>query len=177
MKKKSLLIVLLIICNLCKAKHINFNSNCIFNDSTVIHQISFSRSGNPGNDYKDLLEKEQYTIIIEENGDVILKWNGKCPPSKNNTVICSYSGTIKKNQFSKLTNKLKKIKYTELQKLYVPLKEYEHVTSDIYIITYNNGVKKKIIDQNFEIDGLKEFREILIKLKKEIKWTPVKGFN
>lgn len=142
-------------------------------DTTVIHQISFSRNGNPGYDYKDLLEKELYTIIIEENG-VTLKWNGKCPTSKNNTVICSYSGIITKNQFSNLSKKLKQIKYTELKELYVPLVEYEHTTSDCYFITYNNGLQKKITDQNHDIGGLKEFRVMLIKLKKEIKWAPAK---
>ena len=167
---KKLLILFLISCNLCKA-----NYNYILKDTTAIHQISFSRGGNPGYDYKDLLEKELYTIIIEENGDVTLKWNGKCPTSKNNTVICSYSGIITKNQFSNLTKKLKQIKYTELKELYVPLVEYEHITSDNYTITYNNGLQKKITDQNHDIDGLKEFREMLIKLKKEIKWAPVEG--
>ena len=165
---KKLLILFLISCNLCKANH-----NYILKDTTIIHQISFSRGGNPGYDYKDLLEKELYTIIIEENGDVTLKWNGKCPTSKNNAVICSYSGIITKNQFSNLTKKLKQIKYTELKELYAPLVEYEHITSDNYTITYNNGIKKKITDQNHDIVGLKEFREMLIKLKKEIKWTAV----
>jgi hypothetical protein len=165
---KKLLILFLISCNLCKANH-----NYILKDTTAIHQISFSRGGNPGYDYKDLLEKELYTIIIEENGDVTLKWNGKCPTSKNNTVICSYSGIITKNQFSNLTKKLKQIKYTELKGLYVPLVEYEHITSDNYTFTYNNGLQKKITDQNHDIDGLKEFKEMLIKLKKEIKWAPV----
>ena len=164
---KKLLFLFLISCNLCKANH-----NYILKDTTVIHQISFSRGGNPGYDYKDLLEKELYTIIIEENGDVTLKWNEKCPTSKNNTVICSYSGIITKNQFSNLTKKLKQIKYTELKELYAPLVEYEHITSDNYTITYNNGLQKKITDQNHDIDGLKEFREMLIKLKKEIKWAP-----
>jgi len=166
---KKLLILFLIICNICKA-----NQNYTLKDTTVIHQISFSKGGNPGYDYKDLLEKELYTVIIEENGDVILKWNGKCPTSNNNTVICSYSGIITKNQFSNLTKKLKQIIYTELKELYVPLVEYEHTTSDSYIITYNNGLQKKVTDQNHDIDGLKEFREMLIKLKKEIKWVPAK---
>lgn len=166
---KKLLILFLISCNLCKANH-----NYILKDTTAIHQISFSRGGNPGYDYKDLLEKELYTIIIEENGDVTLKWNGKCPTSKNNTVICSYSGIITKNQFSNLTKKLKQIKYTELKELYVPLVEYEHITSDSYTISYNNGLQKKITDQNHDIDGLKEFKEMLIKLKKEIRWMPAK---
>ena len=167
---EKLLILFLILCNICKANH-----NYILKDTTVIHQISFSRGGNPGYDYKDLLEKELYTIIIEENGDVTLKWNGKCPTSKNNTVICSYSGIITKNQFSNLTKKLKQIKYTELKEFYVPSVEYEHITSDNYTITYNNGLQKKITDQYHDIDGLKEFREMLIKLKKEIKWAPVEG--
>jgi hypothetical protein len=103
---------------------------------------------------------------------VLLKWNGKCPTSKNNSVICSYFGLITKKQYYNLTNKLKQIKFNELQELYVPLSGYEHVPSDCYMIMYNNGIKKVIIDQNNEIDGLKEFREMLIKLKKEIKWVP-----
>jgi len=174
MKIKLYLILFLIICNLSKANHNYINSKYILKDTTVIHQIIFSRSGNPGSDYKELLEKNLYTFIIDENGNVLLKWIDRCPPSKNNSVICSYSGTVSKKQYYNLTNKLKQIKFTELKELYVPLKEYEHTTSDSYIITHNNGIKKVIIDQNYDIDGLKEFREMLIKLKKEIKWVPVK---
>jgi hypothetical protein len=62
-----------------------------------------------------------------------------------------------------------------LKELYVLPIEYEHTTSDSYIITYNNGIKKKIEDRIYDVDGFKEFRELLIKLKKEIKWVPVEG--
>ena len=174
MKIKLFLILFLIICNLSKANDNYINSNYILNDTSVIHQIIFSRSGNPVSDYNELLEKKLYTFIINENGNVLLKWIDRCPPSKNNSVICSYSGTVSKKQFYTLTNKLKQIKFTELKELYVPLKEYQHMTSDRYIITHSNGVKKVIIDQNYDIDGLKEFREMLVNLKKEIKWLPVK---
>ena len=50
---KKLLFLFLIFCNLCKANH-----NYILKDTTVIHQISFSRGGNPGYDLqKEELEK------------------------------------------------------------------------------------------------------------------------
>jgi len=167
---KKLLFLFLIICNICKA-----NNNYILKDTTAIHQISFSRNGNPADGFRELLENPRYIFIIEENGAVLLKWNGRCPPSKNNSIFCTYSGTITKKQFNTITKKLKQIKYTELKNLYAPLKEYEHTNSDSYIITYNNGIKKKIEDQMYDVDGLKEFREMLIKLKKEIKWMPVEG--
>jgi hypothetical protein len=167
---KKLLFLFLIICNICKA-----NNNYTLKDTTIIHQISFSRNGNPADGFRELLENPRYIFIIEENGDVLLKWNGRCPPSKNNSILCSYTGTITKKQLNTITKKLQQIKYTELKDLYAPLKEYEHTTSDSYIITYNNGIKKKIEDQMYDVDGLKEFREMLIKLKKEIKWIPVEG--
>jgi hypothetical protein len=42
----------------------------------------------------------------------------------------------------------------------------------IYLIKYN-GIEKKIFDENYEVDVLKKLRKKLIKLKNEIKWTPV----
>lgn len=167
---KKLLFLFLISCNLCKANH-----NFTLKDTTVIHQISFSRNGNPSDGFRELLENPRYIFIIEENGDVLLKWNGRCPPSKNNSILCSYTGTITKKQFYTITKKLKQINFTELKELYAPMKEYEHITSDYYIITYNNGIKKKIEDQIYDVAGLKEFRELLIKVKKEIKWEPIEG--
>ena len=174
MKIKIFLILFLITYNLSKANQNYIKSNCKFNDSTVIHQIIFSRGGNPGYDYqRDDLEKNIYTIIFEEKGKVQLHVNGK-KYSPRDHIIVTYSGKIKRRDFKILSNKLKEIKFTELLNIYKPLIEYEHPLSDDFIIKYNNGIQKEIIDQNYDIDGLKEFREMLIKLKKEIKWVPNK---
>ena len=54
---KKLLILFLISCNLCKANH-----NYILKDTTVIHQISFSRGGNPGYDYNEPIFKSNQEI-------------------------------------------------------------------------------------------------------------------
>jgi hypothetical protein len=167
---KKLLILFLISCNLCKANH-----NYILKDTTVIHQISFSRGGNPGYDYsREDLDKQIFNIIFEEDGKVILHVQGKNFKISDHITV-SYNGKINKRKFYILTKKLKQIKYTQLKELYVPLVEWEHITSDNYTITYNNGLQKKVTDQIYDVDGLKEFREMLIKLKKEIKWVPVEG--
>lgn len=77
MKIKLFLILFLILCNLSKANQNYINSKYILKDTTVIHQIIFSRSGNPGWDVQEELEKNIYTIIIEENGMVLLNVMGK----------------------------------------------------------------------------------------------------
>jgi uncharacterized protein YktB (UPF0637 family) len=64
------------------------------------------------------------------------------------------------------------INFIELNNEY--LTTYEDAGRDMYLISYDHNKQKKILDENFNIDGLKEFREMLIKLKKEIKWVPVK---
>ena len=66
---------------------------------------------------------------------------------------------------------MNEIKFTKLLNIYEPLASYSHIVSDVFIITYNNGKIKKIIDENYDIEDLNEFREMLIKLKKEIKWV------
>ena len=167
---KKLLILFLIICNICKANH-----NYTLKDTTVIHQISFSKGGNPAYDYsREELDKQRFNIIFEENGNVLL-YVERNKIKITDHVFVSYSGKISKRKFTNLTKKLKQINFTELKVLYVLPIEYEHTTSDSYIITYNNGIKKKIEDRIYDVEGLKEFRELLIKLKKEIKWVPVEG--
>lgn len=176
MKKYLLLILLSTYSNLSKSNNYIFDGFSLLKDTNLIHQIKFQTGRILGNNYSNQLpENDNYNLTIDESGKTLLEWVGKCPQSKNNSIICSYSGIITKKQFYSLTNKLKQIKFTELKELYVPLKEYEHTTSDSYIITHSNGIKKVIIDQNYDIDGLKELREMLINLKKEIKWLPVKG--
>lgn len=166
---KKLLFLFLISCNLCKANH-----NFTLKDTTVIHQIILSRGGNPGYDYsREDLDKQIFNIIFEEDGKASLHVQGKNFKISDHVTV-SFIGKISKKKFNNLTKKLKKINFTELKELYVLPIEYEHTTSDCYVITYNNGIKKKIIDRIYDVDGLKEFREMLIKLKKEIKWAPAK---
>lgn len=52
------------------------------------------------------------------------------------------------------------------------IQDMDDVGYDIYLIKYN-GIEKKIFDENYEVDVLKKLRKKIIKLKKEIKWTPV----
>lgn len=170
MKKKSLLIVLLIICNICKAKYNNFSSNSILIDTTIIHQIKFSTSGNPGWDSQKELDKKFFTITFEENGKVLLQVEGRNFNPRDH-IIVSYNGKISKRKFKMLSNKLERINFITLNNEY--LTYYEDTGRDIYLITYNRNKQKKILDENFDVDGLKEFRKMLIKLKKEIKWTAV----
>jgi hypothetical protein len=167
---KKLLFLFLIICNICKANH-----NYTLKDTTVIHQISFYRNGNPAYDYsREELDKQRFNIIFEENGNVLL-YVERNKIMITDHVFVSYTGKISRRKFTNLTKKLKQINFTELKELYILPIEFEHTTSDSYIITYNNGIKKKIEDRIYDVDGLKEFRELLIKLKKEIKWVPVEG--
>jgi hypothetical protein len=175
MKKYLLLILLLKYSNLSKSNNYIFEGVSSLKDTNLIHQIKFRTGWFSGNNYSNQLpENDNFFMTIDESGKTLLEWIGKCPQSKNNSIICSYSGILTKKQFKKLSNKLNKIKFTELLNIYKPLKEYEHTVSDDYIITYNHDIKKVIIDQNFEIKELRELSKMLIKLKKEIKWVPNK---
>jgi hypothetical protein len=175
MKNKLLLFLFFIICNISKANNYYIKSKYILKDTSVIHQIKFQTGRILGKNYSNQLpENDNYNLTIDESGKTLLEWVGKCPQSLNNSIICSYSGIITKKQFKKLSNKLKKIKFTELLNIYKPLIEYEHTGSEAFMITYNYDVKKVIIDQNYEIKELRELSKMLIKLKKEIKWVPKK---
>ena len=60
---KKLLFLFLIICNICKANH-----NYTLKDTTVIHQISFSKSGNPAYDYSREELDKQISDIMKNAG-------------------------------------------------------------------------------------------------------------
>jgi hypothetical protein len=175
MKKYLILILLLTYSNLSKSNNYIFEGFSLLKDTNLIHQIKFQTGRILGNNYSNQLpENDNYNLTIDESGKTLLEWVGKCPQSINNIIICSYSGIITKTQFKKLSNKLNKIKFTELLNIYKPLIEYEHTGSEAFMITYNYDVKKVIIDQNYEIKELRELSKMLIKLKKEIKWVPKK---
>jgi hypothetical protein len=175
MKKYILLTLLLIYSNLSKSNNYIFEGVSSLKDTNLIHQIKFITGRILGNNYSNQLpENDNYNLTIDESGKTLLEWVGKCPQSLNNSINCSYSGIITKKQFKKLSNKLNKIKFTELLNIYIPFIEYEHTESEHFIITYNYNIEKIIIDQNFEIKELRELSKMLIKLKKEIKWVPNK---
>ena len=173
MKKYLLLILLLTYSNLSKSSNYIFEGFSSSKDTNLIHQIKFRTGRTLGYNYSNQLpENNNFFMTIDESGKTLLEWIGKCPQSKNNSIICSYSGIITNKQFKKISNKLKKINFTELLDIYKPLKEYEHTVSDDFIITYNYDIKKVIIDQNFETKELRELSKMLKNLKKEIKWVP-----
>jgi hypothetical protein len=175
MRKYLLLTLLLIYSNLSKSNNYIFEGFISSKDTNQIHQIKFITGRILGNNYSNQLpENDNYNLTIDESGKTLLEWVGKCPQSLNNSINCSYSGIITKKQFKKLSNKLNKIKFTELLNIYKPFIEYEHTESEHFIITYNYNIEKIIIDQNFEIKELRELSKMLIKLKKEIKWVPNK---
>ena len=59
-----------------------------------------------------------------------------------------------------------------MQEEYKPLYETEHspYIADSFEIMYNNVMKKNIVDRN-HVDILKEFKEMIFKLRKEVKWV------
>lgn len=171
MKKYILfLILILTFSNEISASYNNKSLKLPAIDTTRINQIILSISGNEGWDKRELLEKILFTIIFNENGNVQLKRNGKCPTSINKVVICSYSGKIELKEFEMLSSKLKEINFTDLKDEYI--ENIDDRGSENYLITYNQNKQKRISDENFEIPGLKEFNEIIMNLKKQIKWTP-----
>jgi len=170
MKKTTLLIYFILSLNYTYANKILFDNNLFVKDTFCINEIQFSRSANQGWDSFDLLEKNLYTLIIKIDGTALLKWNGKCPNSRNNSIICSYSGAISKKDYKVLADKLIEIKFTNFKDKY--LVDGDDIGADGYIIKYNENNQKEIIDERFNIAGLQEFRDMIIKLKKEIKWTP-----
>ena len=141
-------------------------------DSITINKIIFNISGNPGWDNKELLEKNQFTIIFKEGGEVELTSNGTYPHrSKQKGVIYSYFGKIDKSEFEKLSRFLKKINFITLQNEYSD-EVWEDGGSRSYSIFYNQSKIKEIRVENIEeIKELRKFREMIMNLKKQIKWS------
>ena len=125
-----------------------------------------------------LLEMPYYRLIIESNGNVILKWPGNCPQSRNNYLICSYQGRISKKEFKQLSRYLFKINFLNLKEKYIqepgPNEEpYDDWGSVSFTIFYNDNFSKKIVDENLEMPQLVNLRNMIVDLKKKIKWMPV----
>jgi hypothetical protein len=172
MKKITLLLMLIFSINIIYANKLYYTDDAI-KDSFAINEIQFSISGNPGWDISyDLLKKNLFSLTIKQDGTALLKWNGRCPQSRNNTLICSYAGSMSKKDFKKLSKKLNEINFTRFKDEY--REDIDDRGANEYIITYNGNFQKKIIDENYNIDGLKEFREMLVKVKKGIKWVAIK---
>lgn len=171
MKYILLFIIISTFSNTSNARYFRGDLKLTTKDTIIINEIIYSISGNEGWDKRELLEKNLFTIIFKENGNVQLKYNGKCPTSSNKDVICSYFGKIEIKEFEMITSKLKKINFTSLKDEYI--ENIDDRGSENYLITYNKDKQKRIRDENFEIPELQEFNEMLINLKKQIKWTPV----
>lgn len=129
-----------------------------------------------------LLEMPYYRLIIESNGNAILKWPGNCPQSRNNYLICSYEGSISKKEFKQLSRYLLKIDFLNLKEKYIqapgPNEEpYDDWGSVSFTIFYNDNYSKTIVDENLEIPKLLVLRKKIVDLKKKIKWTPVINLN
>ena len=81
----------------------NFNANAKvksetknINDTLLkIQKIEFSYYSGRF-DMRPLLEMPSYLFTIDSKGNTVLKWPRKCPASRNNELICSYSGKISK---------------------------------------------------------------------------------
>jgi hypothetical protein len=140
------------------------------NETITINKIIYNISGNPFWDNNELLEKNQFTIIFKEGGEVELTRNDNYR-SKQKGVIYSYFGKIDKSEFEKLSRFLKKINFITLQNEYSD-EVWEDGGSKNYSIFYNESKIKEIrVEYNQEIKELRKFREMIMNLKKQIKWS------
>jgi hypothetical protein len=148
------------------------------NDTLLkIQKIEFSYNSSVF-DIRPLLEMPSYSLIIESNGNAVLKWPRKCPATRNNELICSYKGKISKKEFKKISRYLLSIDFLNLKEKYLQEPEpnselYDHWGSASFTIFYNDNYYKKIIDENLLMPQLAKLREQIVILKKKIKWTPV----
>lgn len=148
------------------------------NDTLLkIQKIEFSYNSSVF-DIRPLLEMPSYLFIIESNGNAVLKWPRKCPPSRNNMLICSYAGKISKKEFKEISRYLLSVDFLNLKEKYlqepVPNSELsEHWGSAIFTIFYNDNYYKKVIDENLLMPELAKLREQIVILKEKIKWSPV----
>jgi len=163
----------------------NFNANARvksetkkINDTLLkIQKIEFSYYSGRF-DMRPLLEMPNYLFTIESKGNAVLKWPRKCPASRNNELICSYSGKISKKDFKEISRYLLSIDFLNLKEKYLQEPEpnselYDHWGSATFTIFYNDNYYKKIVDENLLMPQLAKLREQLVILKKKIKWTPV----
>jgi hypothetical protein len=142
------------------------------NDTSIeIEQIEFSQNHTGFVTYDDLLINYYFKLIFDSSGKVTLTWPFKCPVQiGEREIICAYNGNISKSKFNQLARYLIRIDFKNLKDRYI--QDMDDVGYHIYLIKYN-GIEKKIFDENYEVDVLKKLRKKLIKLKNEIKWTPV----
>lgn len=139
--------------------------------SIKIQQIKFSQNQTGFVTYNDLLINYYFKLIFDSSGKVTLTWPFKCPVQiGEKKIICAYNGNISKSKFNQLARYLTRIDFKNMKDRYI--QDMDDVGYDIYLIKYN-GIEKKIFDENYEVDVLKKLRKKIIKLKKEIKWTPV----
>jgi hypothetical protein len=175
MKKILFLMTFLICVNYNYANKFCVNYTDLINDTFNITQIRFSRGGMWQSDSRQLVENDYYTLTINKNKTANLTWLNGYPKNKDNVLIPSYSGKITKRQFRQLRKKIIEVGFINLESEYKPLNRIDHITADYFEITFNNQIKKTILDENLDLVGLNDIRDMLIQLKKEITWTPDKN--
>ena len=94
---------------------------------------------------------------------------------KNNIISIKFNRNL--NSWIKYFEEIKK-NYKSLEErnlfLIANTKDREQMFEEL---KHKFEIRKKILDENFEIDGLREFKEMLIKLKKEIKHEWIANYN
>ncbi len=118
-----------------------------------------------------------YRFIIESNGNAILKWPNSCPPSRNNILVCSFKGKIPPRKFVSLVRFLKRIDFVHLNDVYNWGLDEESIDDrgvERFEIQFNNNQTKSIKYERIDIKNLNKLREKMVKIKKSIKWEPVK---
>ena len=175
--KKTIFIILLSCIVFSSIANDNLSIDKVEDTSIKIQKIEFSYYSGKF-DMRPLLEMPNYLFTIESKGNAVLKWPRKCPASRNNELICSYSGKISKKDFKEISRYLLSIDFLNLKEKYLQepepnLELYDHWGSATFTIFYNDNYYKKIVDENLLMPQLAKLREQLVILKNKIKWTPV----
>lgn len=141
-------------------------------DSTItINGIEYFACIGGYTNFKGILTGNLFRIEFSSNGDVKLS----CPvsaPKKvfGNSKICFYNGHITTKKYDKLCKFILRNDFLQMNDRYT--QDMADVGCNIYVIQYN-GLKKTIIDENYNIIFLKRLKKRIIKFRDKIKWTPI----
>lgn len=126
-------------------------------------------------DFKGILTGDLFRIEFSSNGHAKLS----CPVSSpkkvfGNSKICFYDGYVTTKEYDKLCKFLLRNDFLQMKDRYT--QDMDDVGCNIYVIQYN-GLKKTIIDENYNIKILKRLKKRIIKFRDKVKWTPVVNLN
>lgn len=167
MKKTLFLTTIFILSTIfCSAKRILFfhiPQDSIYSISKIVYTIGIP----PFGVFDDLKINESYKIIIDSNGIVELTWINKCP--NKDLMVCSYFGKITTNEFKKIKVFIIESGFMNLNKNY---KDEFSESSQSFNITFNKNIVKEVEDSTFEIVIFNNLKQMILDLKKYIKWVP-----